>query len=54
MASYYKSEFDLIKHSEKNPAKIQVIDSNNRTKWLNLNKESAADLVDWLIKNELI
>lgn len=45
MSNYYKNEIARITSD----AQIKVMDENgNETKWININKESAMALIDWL------
>ena len=55
MTSYYKDQiYGVTPHGEYPPAiKINARAGGNDTKWLTLNKESAAILVQWLQENFL-
>ena len=51
---YYKDQLKQVKTDNKYPVHIKLTDSDsNSTKWLDLNRESAGELIMWLAKNYL-
>ena len=46
--NYYVSEVNKINFHLEYPAKILLVDQNNKTKFLSLNKESAKIIIDKL------
>lgn len=48
--SYYKRELDRVDTNSESPAKFKF-QGNDSTKWLDLNNESAKDLIKWLCEN---
>ena len=53
--SYYKRELEQIDTKNQYAPTVQIKDANgNKTKWLDINKESAQDLVVWLQNNFIL
>lgn len=49
--NYYKDQLNRIDVNDFYPPKIQLSCTNNKTNWINLNKDSATELVKWLTDN---
>lgn len=55
ISTYYKNQLSKINTKTEYPAQIKVhgVNSDQQTKWIGLNPESAKALVDWLTDNYL-
>lgn len=50
-SNYYKDQLNRIDVNDFWPPKIQLNCTNNKTNWINFNKDSATELVKWLTDN---
>ena len=57
MENYYKYQLSKVKTDGEYPATVKISsinsDDNGKTNWMDLNKESAQVLVDWLTEKYL-
>jgi hypothetical protein len=51
ITNYYKNQLDKVKPSEKQPMKVRLDSREGFTNWLDLNDESAKELIIWLQNN---
>ena len=49
--NYYSGQLERVDPKGEYPATFQVKSEKGDTKWMNLNRESAQTLVDWLYEN---
>ena len=53
--NYYQKQLEVIDTKNEYAPTIQIKDANgDKTKWLDINKESAQDLVVWLQNNFIL
>lgn len=50
-SNYYKGQLAKVKPSKKQPMKVRLDSEEGFTNWMNLNDESAKELIIWLQNN---
>ena len=49
--SYYTDQLNRVNTKQEYPPTFKINSVEGETKWMNLNQESAQELIDWLMEN---
>ena len=54
MSNYYKNQLQKVNTPDLHGYKVKIRGGYSETFWLDLNKESAQAIIEWLTKNYLV